>query len=106
MAVALQQEVGGVRREIRPGQGTKGGPESLILALGSAGAFTAAVQFFRAWLGRDRTRRLDITWTDGDGVQRITVSGDAIDDNAIAILAAAAANRIGGAGWTLDTAPS
>src|SRR5262249_31093413 len=53
-----RDDVGAVqrRREASPGQ--KGATETLILALGSAGAFQAAVTVFRAWLARDRSRSL------------------------------------------------
>jgi len=106
MAIGLQQEVGGVRRRVQAAGGAKGGPETLVIALGSAGAFTAAVQFLRAWLGRDRTRSLEVSWTVGDEERRISVKGEAIDDEAIATLAAAAASCIGGTEWTPGTTPS
>jgi|SRR6266566_1759601 len=47
-------------RRARPVEGAKGGADQLILALGSAGVFTAVVECLRAWLGRDRDRRIDV----------------------------------------------
>lgn len=104
----LDRDVGDLRRERAPVPGTKGAVESIVLALGSAGAFTVALDFFRAWLARDRSRSLDISWT-VDGVQeQITVRGDAIDASTLQAIAAAAARRFGGSGeWpAASTAPS
>jgi hypothetical protein len=54
-----------------------------VLGWGSAGAFQAAVLCFRAWLGRDRDRRIDIKWDDG-GVQRsVTLTGPVNDIAAV-----------------------
>ncbi len=95
----LDQEVGGVRQEQNPVAGKKGGLESVIVALGSAGAFTAAVEYFRAWLGRDRTRSMEITWMVNGQEQRVTIRGEAIDQSALRDLAGAAAMQIGGVQW-------
>ena len=95
----LDTEVGGIRRETKPVENSKGGIEAVILALGSAGAFTAGVEFFRAWLGRDRSRSLTVSWTDNGKPETVTVSGDNIDQDGLHLVAAAAAARIGGAAW-------
>lgn len=79
----LQQEVGKVSKKVEPSAGHKGGPEAIILALGSAGAFTAAVQMFRAWLARDRTRELTLSVLKDGKEQKITVSGKGMDEQAI-----------------------
>jgi hypothetical protein len=92
----LDQEVGGVSRETTPVAGTKGGIETVILALGSAGAFTAAVQFFQAWLGRDRTRSLSVKWRDGEEEHHVTLKGEGLDQETLRAVAAAAAARIAG----------
>ena len=103
----LDQQVGGVRRERSPVAGTKGGLESVILALGTAGAFTATVEYLRAWLGRDRTRTLEISWTVDGQEQSVSIRGEAIDQSALQQLAGAAAMRIGGVQWaTGATEPS
>lgn len=90
----------------RPVPGTKGAVDHLTIALGSAGAFQAAVLCFRAWLGRDRDRRIDIRW-DEDGVERsVTLTGQAVDAEAIREIAKAAASRAGGPPWPSDTGHS
>ena len=42
--------------------GAKGTVDEVILALGSSGALTAAVECFRAWLQRDNNRSIDVRW--------------------------------------------
>ena len=60
----LRRDAGQVRTQHgSPEAGAKGDVASIILALGSAGAITAAVQVFRAWLSRDRNRSLVFTST-------------------------------------------
>jgi hypothetical protein len=49
------------------------------MALGSAGAFTAAVDCLRAWLSRDRTRRIELAWTVDGREEKIVLQGTAID---------------------------
>jgi len=103
----LDDEVGGVHREHVGVAGTKGGLETVVLALGSAGAFTAAVEVVRSWLGRDRSRSLDIAWSSEGATRRVTVRGEHIDGSALRALAEAAAHQIGGGEWsTSPTAPS
>ena len=76
---ALDDETGGLRRTTTAQPGSKGAVEAVILALGSAGAFRAAVQCWRAWLDRDRTRRLEITWTAGGDEHRVVVDSTGLD---------------------------
>lgn len=86
--------------------GTKGTVDELILALGSSGALTAAVECFRAWLQRDKSRRIDVRW-DEEGVERhVTFSGDNVDTATVKEIARAAAARVGGLAWSADTEPS
>jgi len=101
----LQREVGGVTRRHEPVAGTKGGADVVILALGSAGAFTATLEMVRAWLGRDRSRKLDISYTVDDRTETVSIVGDAIDKEAMAKITDAVAARLGNAPWT-GTAPS
>ncbi|HEX6596429.1 MAG TPA: hypothetical protein VF045_05810 [Acidimicrobiales bacterium] len=91
---ALRREVGGVRRERAPVEGAKGSVETLVVALGSAGAFTAAVEFFRAWIGRDRSRSLDICWSAEQGQCRVSIRGDAVDQETLQVVAEAAARQL------------
>lgn len=89
-----------------PIEGAKGTIDELIVALGSAGAFTATVECLRAWLGRDRSRRIDIRW-DENGQQRyVTLTGDAIDVDSVREIAQAAARRVRGPEWPASTVPS
>jgi hypothetical protein len=91
----LHAQVDAVRRG-RPVEGAKGAVDQLIIALGSAGAFSAAVDCFRAWLGRDRDRRIDVRW-DENGVERsVTLTGEAVDVETIREIAKAAVDRAGG----------
>ncbi|GAA4469668.1 effector-associated constant component EACC1 [Phytohabitans houttuyneae] len=91
----LARETGGVRRESIPATGDKGAVEAVILALGSAQAFTAAVQCWKAWLSRDRTRRIEVAWTIDGRRERIVVQGTAVDDATFAKLAQAIQVREG-----------
>ena len=86
--------------------GAKGAIDELIVALGSAGAFTAMVECIRAWLGRDKSRRIEVRW-DENGVDRfVTFQGDAVDSETVREIARAAAARIGGQAWPAATEPS
>lgn len=86
--------------------GTKGGAEAIIIALGSAGAFTATVECFRAWLGRDRNRRIDVRWDENGVEHHVRLSGDAVDIDRVREIAKAAAHRVGGPLWPASTEPS
>lgn len=101
----LQRGIGGVTRRSAPVSGTKGGAEVVVLALGSAGAFTVGLEMLRSWLGRDRCRRLDISYTVSGHTETVAISGDAIDKDAMAKLTAAISTRLSSAPWT-GTAPS
>jgi hypothetical protein len=101
----LDTQVDTVRRG-RPVEGAKGAVDQLIIALGSAGAFSAAVECFRAWLGRDRARRIDVRWDD-NGVERsVTLAGEAVDMETVREIAKAAVDRVGGPPWPAGTRPS
>lgn len=101
----LDSQVDTVRRD-RPVEGAKGAIDQLLIALGSAGAFQAAVDCFRAWLGRDRDRRIDIHW-DENGVERsVTLTGEAVDAEAVRQVAKAAVDRVGEPPWPAGTGPS
>lgn len=92
----LRKEVGGVAQRRLPQPDTKGAVSEVILALSSAGAVTAAVECFRAWLGKDKTRALTVTWPRDDGTeQTVTVTGDGIDQASFQALAEAIARRLG-----------
>jgi hypothetical protein len=88
----LHAHVDTVRRG-HPVEGAKGTIDQVIIALGSAGAFSTAVECLRAWLGRDRDRRIDVSW-DENGVERhVTLTGEAVDAETIREIAKAAVGR-------------
>ncbi len=89
----VQTESLQIRRSAVPG--TKGTIDELVLALGSAGVFTAAVDVLRAWLSRDRTRSVDLTYVDDEGrSQHLSVTAANADGEALAPVIAAVAARI------------
>ncbi|GHG60385.1 effector-associated constant component EACC1 [Streptomyces griseocarneus] len=92
----LREEAGPVVLRGLPGLGHKGAVEATVLVLGSSSALTAAVACFRAWLARDKTRSLTVTWTDGAGVeQSIRVVGDNIDQASLQALTEGLGSRLG-----------
>jgi|SRR5215510_9653872 len=91
----LREDVGGVRRRQEVGPDQKGGVDTLILALGSAGAFQAAVAVFRAWLARDRSRCLRLVITDAkERRHAVEISGDSIDSRTFSAVAEVVARRL------------
>lgn len=75
--------------------GTKGSLDSLVLALGSAGVFTTALDVLRVWLARDKTRSVDLTYTDREGKQqRLNVTATNSGSDALAPVIAAVAGQI------------
>ncbi|MEU7092585.1 effector-associated constant component EACC1 [Kitasatospora aureofaciens] len=102
---ALREEAGTVSSRGVPEPGWKGAVDTVLLALGSSGALTAAVACFRAWLARDKTRTLTVTWTDEAGdVRSIRVSGDNVDQASFQALAEGVRSRLGGSGDNVDQA--
>ena len=101
----LNAEAGAARRS-RPVKGTKGAVDQVIIALGSAGTFQAVVDCFRAWLARDRDRRIDVRWDEGGTQRSVTLTGEAVDMTTIQKIAQAAVERVGGPSWPAGTAPS
>jgi hypothetical protein len=67
------QNLPGVTRETPAPAGAKGTADVVILALGSAGAFTAAVETLRLWLTRDRSRSIEIAYRTADGREQSLV---------------------------------
>ena len=87
----LRAEVGGTRLARTPAPGKKSPAADIILALGSSGALSAAVTMFRAWLSRDRTRSLKISWRDGDKERSLSVRAEDLNDETFKEVARAAA---------------
>jgi hypothetical protein len=100
----LDAQVDTVRRG-RPVTGAKGAVDQLVIALGSAGVFAAVVDSLRAWLGRDRDRRIDVRWVE-NGVERsVTLTGEAVDVKTVREITKAAVARVGGPPWPAGTEP-
>ena len=101
----LDAQVDTIRRG-KPVEGTKGAIDQLVIALGSAGVFGAVVDCLRAWLGRDRDRRIDLRWVE-NGVERsVTLTGEAVDVKTVREIARAAVAQVGGPPWPTGTGPS
>jgi Effector Associated Constant Component 1 len=84
----LRREVGSVDVRSEPVPGTKGATETTILALGTAGAFQAAAACFQAWLTRDRTRRIELTWIHNGSTESFVLDGSGVDEETFQRLAA------------------
>jgi hypothetical protein len=82
LIVDLRENVGevDVRRDAVPG--AKGALEAIVLPLASAGALTGAVEVLKAWLGRDRSRSVKVTWSGEGELQQLEMSGTKVDDEA------------------------
>jgi hypothetical protein len=101
----LNDSVDTVQRS-HPVAGAKGMVDQLIIAMGSAGVFTAAVECLRAWLGRDKDRRIELRWTQDGHERSVTLAGAAVDTETMRELARTAAAQAGGASWPAGTVPS
>lgn len=101
----LDAQVDTIRRA-RPTDGAKGAADQLIIALGSAGVFAAVVDCLRAWLGRDRDRRIDVRWVENGMERSVTLTGEAVDDRTVREIAKAAVAHMGGPPWPAGTGPS
>jgi hypothetical protein len=86
-----------------PVPGAKGAVDQVVIALGSAGAFEAAVTCLRAWLGRDRDRRISIRWQSAGTERSLTLTGEAVDEETIREVAKAAVGQLGEAPWPAGT---
>ena len=71
----LNREVGGVSRSIEPVPGTMGGLGDVVISLTSAGVLTSAVEFFRAWVGRDASRSIKVSLAADGRVQAFEFDG-------------------------------
>jgi hypothetical protein len=91
----LRVETGALHVERTPVDGMKGSVDELLLTLGSAGVFSAAVDALRIWLARDKTRSITLTYQDRDGTeQHLDVRATHADADTLAPLVNAVADRI------------
>lgn len=90
----LRQHVGDALSHYKPPLMAKADPESIILALGSAGVLTAAVEFFRSWLSRDRRRSIRMSWFEDGSLQSVEITGNDLDDDSIGDIVDSLARRL------------
>jgi hypothetical protein len=91
----LEEHVGHVKHQPVPSEpGKKGAITAIILALGSAGVFTAAVEVFKSWLGRDKKRSIRIK----KGKNELTITGDNISEEMLKKALDVAGERQGSGG--------
>ena len=92
----LREEAGEVVAVASPTVGEKGTLEQAVLVLQSLNALHVALQFFKTWVGRDRTRELVLSWTDDAGEQhQVEIRGKAIRNDQFRELTAIASRRFG-----------
>src|SRR5262245_36892063 len=92
----LRREVDGFEVQSSLAAGTKGAVDTVVVALGSAGAFSAAVSCLKAWLARDKARRVVLTWTQDGQQQQAVLEGDNIDVTSLRRLVEAISARVSG----------
>jgi hypothetical protein len=96
----------GFRLDASPVPGRKGVVDTAVLALASTGAFTAAVKCWQAWLGRDRSRHIELVWTEDGRERRLVIRGDNVDASALRHLIDGATGKDGDGRWPTGTEPS
>jgi hypothetical protein len=97
LKLALHKATGSVAQRRIAEPDSKGAVSDIILALGTAGVVTAAVECFKAWLRRDKTRILTVSWITGEGsMKSVTVTGNEIDQTSFQVLVEAVAKQLGG----------
>ncbi|MET0740959.1 MAG: hypothetical protein ABWZ26_05320 [Candidatus Nanopelagicales bacterium] len=84
LVTELDEQVGGVERATTTVEGTKGIElAAIILALGSAGVFTAAIEVVKSWLQRDDTRSMRVVWSDSGELKEVELKGSDVSDAAV-----------------------
>lgn len=95
LRTSLQQaNIGDLRQEARFTSGHKGTLETLIIALGSSGAITAAVELFKVWTQRDRNRCLHLTIKNGEQTTKFELDGTSANDDTMQSVMVAALQRV------------
>lgn len=81
----LRRNVGDDALVTEPAEGDKGIElVSIIIALGSAGVFTAAVDAFKAWLAqRPKQRALTVQYELGDRTGEVRIDGNNVNDEVL-----------------------
>jgi hypothetical protein len=96
----------GFRRDTTVVPRTKGVVETAVLALASTGAFNAAARCWQAWLARDRSRHVELVWTQDGRERRLTIDADNADAVALRHLIDGATGKGEDARWPTGTEPS
>ena len=92
--VELDREVGSVTRQREPATGEKGALDSILLSVGSAGVLTATIEFVRAWLQRDASRSVKVSFSDAGNLQHVELSGEQLDPAALQALVRGVTERL------------
>ena len=71
------------QKEVKTVEGMKGGGAEIIIALGSAGAFTVALEIFKAWLRSGRKRKLGIEIEEGNVIRKYKVTAEGMDKKSV-----------------------
>jgi hypothetical protein len=74
---ALKLEVGGVNTRSVPVPGKRGGLPEIILALGTSGAIAATVTVLKAWLDKDKARKVVIKVRTKGKAREVEIAADA-----------------------------
>ena len=74
--------------------GTKGAVDSIVLTLTSTSTLSATIVCLRAWLARDKTRKVNLSWTEDGRVEHFALSADSMDGEAIHEIVRALGRRI------------
>jgi hypothetical protein len=90
----LRTEVGGVSTQRAPIAGTKGGIDSIVLTLASAGGLSAFADLVRSWLSRDRTRSIKVSLYESGELQALELSGSEVDAGAFDELVRSVSGRL------------
>jgi hypothetical protein len=69
-----------IRHERTPVPGSKGALDSVIISLTSASSVTAAIEVVKAWLTRDKTRSIKVSFGPAGALQDVELSGANLDD--------------------------
>jgi hypothetical protein len=72
-----------IDRRSAPEPGQKGDVGPLIMALGSAGLFTAAVDVIKAFVARDEGRTVRLTWHQDGRLQSLELGGPHVDHEVV-----------------------
>jgi hypothetical protein len=91
----LADEVGGVSQARQPSPGTKGGVSDILLAVASSGMAVSLLEFAKAWLQRDSTRSLKLSWSDGGELNHVELTGG-IDEATVHQVLQSVSQRLAG----------